>query len=99
MSAIDNLLKKALSTSSEAEAIAALRMARKRNTSPAEFVEDDNEINAYRFMLARLDHTVAQQDIEIAGHKSMYTYMNKLVQKWQIAFGVVMVLGIIGWVL
>jgi hypothetical protein len=100
MSSVDKLINKALSTFSEEEAIATLRMARKHyNKDDAVAASTDASTALYEEMLARLDHTVAQQDIEIAGHNAMYRYMNKLIQKWQIAFGVVAVLGIIGWIL
>jgi hypothetical protein len=108
MSSVDNLIKKALSTSSEEEAISALRLARKRHEGKGTFVKEDSNNSSdghshlYEEMLARLDYTVAQQDIDIAGHNAVCRYMDKLVQKWQIAFGVVssvalVLIGVLAW--
>jgi hypothetical protein len=102
MSSVDKMVNKALSTFSEEEAIATLRMARKHynkdaHTAARASANTGDSVALYEEMLARLDYTVEKQDREIAGLTRLYTYTNKLVQRWQIATGVVAVVGIIGW--
>lgn len=104
MSSVDKMINKALSTFSEEEAIAVLRMARKHYnkdeyTAARTDANTGDSVFLYEEMLARLDYTVAQQDIDIAGLTQLYTYANKLVQRWQIATGVVAIVGIIGWLI
>lgn len=100
MSIVDKLINKALSTFSDDEAVATLRVARKRyNKDMHTAASTGDSVALYEEMLAKLDYTVDQQDREIAGLRQQHTYTNKLVQRWQIATGVVAVVGIIGWLI
>lgn len=83
MTQVDQLLKKALSTSSEDEAIACLRMARKRSTEKPESTTSTSKDAEYWKSKAREYHALAyrnQEDLKFHRKQllEMHEYTTKL---------------------
>ena len=83
MSQVEQLIKKALSTTSDDEAIACLKQARKRYKGEAVDVDVDPEKEAGYKELARKYHSLAYRNQETAKMlKQELDYMTHTVRQW-----------------